>query len=47
MDMSASWLVGVEIDRLTGYVLARGRIVAADRTSALRSSSVVRSLYFS
>jgi branched-chain amino acid transport system ATP-binding protein len=30
-----------------GYVLARGRIVAADHASALRSSSVVRSLYFS
>jgi branched-chain amino acid transport system ATP-binding protein len=30
-----------------GYVLARGRIVAADQAAALRSSSVVRSLYFS
>lgn len=30
-----------------GYVLARGRIVAADQASALRSSSVVRNLYFS
>jgi branched-chain amino acid transport system ATP-binding protein len=30
-----------------GYVLARGRIVAADHAGALRSSSVVRSLYFS
>lgn len=30
-----------------GYVLARGRIVAADRAEALRSSSVVRNLYFS
>ena len=30
-----------------GYVLARGRIVAADDAEALRASSVVRSLYFS
>ncbi len=30
-----------------GYVLARGRIVAADHAEALRASSVVRSLYFS
>lgn len=30
-----------------GYVLARGRIVAADQADALRTSSVVRSLYFS
>ena len=30
-----------------GYVLARGRIVAADHSAALRSSSVVRNLYFS
>jgi branched-chain amino acid transport system ATP-binding protein len=30
-----------------GYVLARGRIVAADHTQALRTSSVVKSLYFS
>ncbi|MCC7016855.1 MAG: ABC transporter ATP-binding protein [Rhodospirillales bacterium] len=29
-----------------GYVLARGRIVAADRSEALRSSRVVRNLYF-
>lgn len=30
-----------------GYVLARGRVVAADQADALRSSSVVRNLYFS
>ena len=30
-----------------GYVLSRGRIVAADNTTALRTSSVVRNLYFS
>jgi branched-chain amino acid transport system ATP-binding protein len=30
-----------------GYVLARGRIVAADEANALRASSVVRNLYFS
>jgi len=30
-----------------GYVLARGRIVAADHCEALRASSVVRNLYFS
>lgn len=30
-----------------GYVLARGRIVAADHAEPLRSSSVVRNLYFS
>lgn len=30
-----------------GYVLSRGRIVAADDTTALRTSSVVRNLYFS
>ncbi|MEZ5785229.1 MAG: ABC transporter ATP-binding protein [Xanthobacteraceae bacterium] len=30
-----------------GYVLARGRIVAEDQAAALRTSSVVRSLYFS
>lgn len=30
-----------------GYVIARGRVVAADRADALRSSSVVRNLYFS
>lgn len=29
-----------------GYVLARGRIVAADAAGSLRSSSVVRNLYF-
>ncbi len=30
-----------------GYVLARGRVVAADQAEALRSSSIVRNLYFS
>ncbi len=30
-----------------GYVIARGRIVAADQAEALRSSAVVRNLYFS
>lgn len=30
-----------------GYVIARGRVVASDRAEALRSSSVVRNLYFS
>ena len=30
-----------------GYVIARGRIVAADHAAALRSSGVVRNLYFS
>lgn len=30
-----------------GYVLARGRVVASDEAQALRSSSVVRNLYFS
>ena len=29
-----------------GYVIARGRVVASDRSQALRASSVVRSLYF-
>jgi branched-chain amino acid transport system ATP-binding protein len=30
-----------------GYVLSRGRIVAADDSASLRTSSVVRNLYFS
>jgi branched-chain amino acid transport system ATP-binding protein len=30
-----------------GYVLSRGRIVATDDTASLRTSSIIRNLYFS